>query len=97
MKVSLNGLFDDGAAGEGDKVNSDVENLTGGRGADSLVGNGLANLLTGGAGKDSLSGLAGNDTFQTLDRLVDLLNGGTGTDRAHRDTTDKVTSVEQRF
>lgn len=97
VKVSLNGLFDDGAAGEGDKVNSDVENLTGGRGADSLVGNGLANLLTGGAGKDSLSGLAGNDTFQTLDGLVDLLNGGTGTDRAHRDTTDKVTSVEQRF
>lgn len=97
VRLSLNGVYDDGAAGEGDRIGSDVENLTGGRGADTITGNALANLLTGGPGKDVLNGLGGNDTFQTLDGLVDSLFGGTGTDRAHRDTTDKVNSVEQRF
>jgi Ca2+-binding RTX toxin-like protein len=97
LKLTLNGRYDDGAAGEGDRIGNDVENLTGGKGADLLVGNALANLLTGGLGKDTLKGLAGNDIFQTLDKLVDVLDGGTGTDKAHRDTTDKVTSVEQKF
>lgn len=97
VRLSLNGAYDDGASGEGDRINGDVENLTGGRGADVLTGNGLANLLTGGLGRDTLNGLGGNDTFQALDRLVDSLFGGTGTDRAHRDSTDRVNSVEQRF
>jgi Ca2+-binding RTX toxin-like protein len=97
VRLSLNGRYDDGATGEGDRINGDVENLTGGKGADTITGNALANLLTGGPGSDVLSGLAGNDTFQSLDRLVDSLLGGTGVDRAHRDTTDKVNSVEQRF
>jgi Ca2+-binding RTX toxin-like protein len=97
LKLTLNGLTDDGAAGEGDRIGSDVENLTGGKGADLLVGNALANLLTGGPGKDILNGLAGNDIFQTLDKLVDVLDGGAGTDKAHRDSIDKVTLVEQKF
>ena len=97
LKLTLNGLYDDGAAGEGDRIGSDVENLTGGKGADLLIGNALANLLTGGIGKDTLKGLAGADTFQTLDKLVDVLDGGTGTDKAHRDSIDKVTLVEQKF
>lgn len=97
VKLSLNGVYDDGAAGEGDRIGGDVEDLTGGKGADTITGNGLANLLTGGPGKDVLNGLGGNDTFQALDGLIDSLFGGTGTDRAHRDTTDKVNSVEQRF
>jgi len=97
VRLSLNGVYDDGSAGEGDRIGSDVEDLTGGRGADTITGNALANLLTGGPGKDVLNGLGGNDTFQALDGLVDSLFGGTGTDRAHRDGTDKVNSVEQRF
>ncbi len=97
VRLTLNGLYDDGAYGEGDRLGGDVENLRGGKGADTLIGNGLANLLTGGGGKDILSGLGGNDTFQSVDSLVDTLLGGTGTDRAHRDTADKVNSVEQRF
>jgi Ca2+-binding RTX toxin-like protein len=97
VRLSLNGAYDDGASGEGDRVNGDVENLTGGRGADTITGNDLANLLTGGAGKDRLSGLGGADTFQSLDGVVDVLLGGTGTDRAHRDNGDSVNGVEQRF
>lgn len=88
LKLSLNGKYDDGAAGEGDRLGTDVENLTGGRGADLLIGGPTPNVLLGGSG---------NDNFQTVDGVVDTLNGGAGTDKAHRDSTDKVTSVEQRY
>lgn len=106
VRLSINGAYDDGASGEGDRIGTDVENLTGGRGADVLTGNSAVNLLTGGAGndlltggsgKDKLNGLDGNDTFQTVDSLADALSGGSGTDRAHRDSIDTTTSVEQRF
>lgn len=97
LKLSLNGAYDDGASGESDRIGSDVENLVGGKGADTITGNGLVNVLTGGTGKDKLYGLDGNDTFQTVDGYVDALSGGSGTDRAHRDSTDTVSSVEQRF
>ncbi len=106
VALSLNSLYDDGASGEADRIGADVENLTGGKGADRITGNSAVNVLsggpgndklTGGTGKDKLYGLAGNDTFQSVDGYVDALNGGVGTDRAHRDSTDTVTSVEQRF
>ncbi|GGO92231.1 hypothetical protein GCM10011584_28150 [Nocardioides phosphati] len=103
VKLSLNGLYDDGASGESDRIGRDVENLTGGKGADTLTGSDPttpgtgANVLTGGAGKDKLYGLGGNDTFQTVDGLADALSGGSGTDRAHRDSIDTTSSVEQRF
>ncbi|MDO7867756.1 calcium-binding protein [Nocardioides jiangxiensis] len=97
VTLSLNGVYDDGAAGEGDRIGTDVENLTGGKGGDTLTGNDAVNTLTGGAGKDKLYGKGGNDTFQTVDSTADTLDGGTGTDRAHRDSIDTTTSVEQRF
>ena len=66
-----NGGIDDGQAGaETDFTDIDVENATGGAGADVLVGNGLRNVLKGGAGNDELYGDANND----------VLYGGTGAD-----------------
>lgn len=106
VTLSLNGLYDDGATGEADRIGSDVENLVGGKGADRVTGNSAVNVLTGGpgndtltggTGKDKLYGLDGNDTFQTVDGYIDALSGGNGTDRAHRDSADTVSSVEQRF
>ncbi len=47
-----------------------IENITGGSGDDSLIGDRLSNVLTGGAGDDVLNGGTGND----------VLNGGTGND-----------------
>ncbi|MBC7857542.1 MAG: hypothetical protein H7Z39_01950, partial [Burkholderiaceae bacterium] len=41
----------------------DIENATGGGGADTLTGNALKNLLQGGAGDDTLSSGAGDDTL----------------------------------
>jgi Ca2+-binding RTX toxin-like protein len=47
-----------------------VENISGGSGADTLRGNGAANIFAGGAGNDTMNGGAGNDT----------MNGGAGND-----------------
>ncbi|MBI5318632.1 M10 family metallopeptidase C-terminal domain-containing protein, partial [Bradyrhizobium sp.] len=40
-----------------------IENAIGGSGADTLVGNAIANRLTGGAGRDTMTGNGGADTF----------------------------------
>ncbi|HEX8912878.1 MAG TPA: hypothetical protein VF796_11000, partial [Humisphaera sp.] len=45
VKVDLDNVADDGATGEGDNVESDVEDIKGGSGADTLVGDGDANKL----------------------------------------------------
>lgn len=49
-----------------------IENLTGGNGADTLLGDGGANRIDGGTGNDTLQGRGGNDS----------LVGGSGTDTA---------------
>ncbi|HEX5776645.1 MAG TPA: M10 family metallopeptidase C-terminal domain-containing protein, partial [Caulobacteraceae bacterium] len=40
-----------------------IENAKGGNGADTLIGNGVANRLQGNAGNDTLTGLGGADVF----------------------------------
>ena len=57
-----------GAAGT-DSI-SNIENITGGGGNDTLVGDGNANTIVGGAGNDTLVGGFGADT----------LTGGAGVD-----------------
>ncbi len=77
-----------GEAGEGDRIEADVENITGGAGADALIGNGSANILTGGGNDDTLNGGGGGDTLEgeagndALDggEGADMLKGGDGTD-----------------
>lgn len=56
-----------------------IENVIGGRGHDSVTGNGLLNVLTGGTGNDKLNGMAGNDVL--VGGLgSDTLTGGLGRD-----------------
>ena len=69
--VTLDGVFDDGQAGESDNVGTDIENAVGGAGDNVMTGSGSANDLTGGLGDDTLDGAAGDD----------ILNGGLGSDR----------------
>ena len=75
------GVIVDLAAGtaSGQEIGNDViinvENVIGGRGADSLIGNALANALTGGRGKDRLEGGAGADIFD-FDHKLDSKTGG---------------------
>jgi Ca2+-binding RTX toxin-like protein len=79
VTVSLDGNADDGAAGEGDNVAADVEDVTGGSAGDTLAGNSADNELVGGAGDDTISGGDGNDG---LDGGAgrDTLDGGAGRD-----------------
>jgi Ca2+-binding RTX toxin-like protein len=89
ITVSLNGVADDGTAGEGDNVRLDVENVQGGHGPDTLTGNSAANHLLGGDGDDVLDGAGGDDTLtgqNGVDSLGgaggdDVLDGGAGADR----------------
>jgi hemolysin type calcium-binding protein len=73
VQVTLDGEANDGdpsidppdstAPGEGDDVGTDVENVTGTRREDTLIGNGGRNVLEGGEGSDTLTGAAGVDTL----------------------------------
>ncbi|MFF0110755.1 calcium-binding protein [Streptomyces hirsutus] len=88
VNVTLNGVADDGASGEGDNIGVDVENITGGSENDILTGNAAGNTLVGYEGNDTLNGLAGLDRLNgedgrdTLDGGddTDVLNGGNGND-----------------
>ena len=66
--ITNDGLPDSGDAfyGEADIINPDIQNLTGGNGADSIVSVTANSSVNGGGGNDTLSGLAGNDTFGSL-------------------------------
>jgi Ca2+-binding RTX toxin-like protein len=78
--VSLDGAADDGAPGEGDAVDS--EDVLGGAGDDTLVGDNGANALDGGPGDDVIAGAGGSDR----------LSGGPGSDYvdARDGTPDQV-------
>ena len=98
VNVSLNAVVGDGAAGEGDNVDTDIENAVGGIGGDTLTANGVANLLvggmgndilTGGGGVDVLQGLDGNDSLNAQDAIAgDTVEGGVGNDTCSTDPGD---------
>jgi Ca2+-binding RTX toxin-like protein len=96
VNVSLDGIANDGTAGEGDNNLSDVENVQGTRGDDTLTGNGAANSLTGLTGSDRLFGLAGSDTLNTVDGISanDSADGGIGIDTCVTDPGDARTNCE---
>jgi hypothetical protein len=90
VSLSLDGHSNDGAAGEGDFISGDVEELKGGQGDDTLTGNDLPNQLYGGDGNDQLTGgggsdiLSGNDgddfLYDNLDATSDGFSCGSGFD-----------------
>jgi RTX calcium-binding nonapeptide repeat (4 copies) len=80
LTITLDGQPNDGAPGEGDNVASDIERVTSGHGADTLVGNVAANTLDGFGGPDKLAGGDGNDT----------LGGDAGNDEVRGEAGDDV-------
>ena len=91
VEVTLDGFVGDGEAGENDNVASDIENIVGGHGDDTLVGTNGVNKIYGGSGSDIVSGLGGNDVLDlgdgddTVDAGVakdgaDKILGGNGVD-----------------
>jgi hypothetical protein len=65
---------------------ANTENLTGGAGADTLVGNVLANVLDGGAGADTFVAGDGNDAIEARDGVRDTsFDCGAGIDDLRAD------------
>jgi serralysin len=80
-------VANDGTAGEGDNLGSDVEKVFGGAGADRITANGAANEIRGGFGDDvinAVDGIGGNDT----------LSAGGGTDTCNSDRGDTECNCE---
>ncbi len=99
VDVTIDGVANDGAAGEGDNVGLDVEDLFGGNGDDRLTGSPSANTLdggigadrlTGGPGPDALFGGEGDDVIFARDSEVDVIECGPGLDTATIDREDVV-------
>lgn len=96
VSASLNNRPDDGdasdgAAGARDNVKTDVENLIGGRAADTLTAlvRDKKNVLTGNAGNDRLKTREGSS-------LIDRLRCGAGTDLFYKDARDARASDCER-
>jgi Ca2+-binding RTX toxin-like protein len=96
VRVTLDGVADDGQASDGDNILADVENVSGGWGDDTLRGSSADNALHGGIGNDGLIGSAGNDHLRgsagndVLDGEAaaemaghDYLNAGGGDDKIY--------------
>lgn len=65
VNVTLDGVANDGAAGELDSVGGagfDIESIMGGSGNDTLTGSSLGNYISGGSGIDLIHGGIGSDT-----------------------------------
>jgi Ca2+-binding RTX toxin-like protein len=70
VTVTLDGIRNDGEAGENDLVEADVEDVFGGAGNDTIVGDGQSNDIVGLGGDDTIDGGLGPD----------IVSGGDGTD-----------------
>ena len=101
VRVVLDGKAGDGAPGENDNV--DTENVIGGAGDDTIIGNGAPNALAGGAGNDRIlagqgadlvDGGPGDDIIQTLDGENDVVACGDGEDGVVTDRSDTRTDCD---
>jgi hypothetical protein len=79
LQLSIGDGPGDGAAGEGDDIQADVEDLIGGLEADLIVGDDDGNRLVGSGGRDTLLGRAGADRLEGWND-GDELDAGPGRD-----------------
>lgn len=100
ITVTMNdNAANDGGPGEGDNVQSTIENLYGGFAADNITGNDSANLIEDSGGADVIRALGGADVIRARDGVNDpTLDCGTGTDSLFADAAAgldvSVTSCE---
>lgn len=81
LSLDGNPTTGNGSGAESDSIAADIENLTGGNSADTLVGNAGPNELVGGEGSDNLSGGGGDDILEgggPGNSFSDALNCGPG-------------------
>jgi Ca2+-binding RTX toxin-like protein len=80
-------VINDGYGNREDNAITSIENLSGGKGNDTLIGDNGANILTGNDGQDFLNGKGGNDQLNG-GALEDILVGGDGDDNLSGGTQD---------
>jgi hypothetical protein len=74
------------------------DRIDGKGGTDVICGGDGNDTLIGGTGVDKIDGARGNDTIFSRDGRRELtLKGGTGTDRARKDASDRTSAVERFF
>jgi hypothetical protein len=104
VTVTLDGVANDGAAGENDNVASDVEDVFGTDGPDVITGDAADNtidgnagndVINGGPGADGLFGSEGNDEIDSRDGSADRVDCGPGEDTALYDANDVVRDCEK--
>jgi hypothetical protein len=76
VTVRLNGLADDGSAGEGDNVLGSLGSIQGGSGDDTLESGSDSASLAGGAGNDTLGGSPEGESLLGQDGDDDIAAGG---------------------
>jgi Ca2+-binding RTX toxin-like protein len=92
ISADIGGGADDS---DGDDLQTDVENISGGSGPDNLTGSAGPNTLTGGNGADTLSSLGGVDRIEAVDGIADTIDCGDGADSAAVDQgLDLLTGCE---
>lgn len=87
LEITLDGVADDGPAGQGDNVLADVETIHGSSADDTIVGSDASNQLFGNQGNDAIAGGGGFDRING-GTGNDGLSGGAGGDRLHGDGDD---------
>jgi Ca2+-binding RTX toxin-like protein len=102
VTITDNGVADDGEPGEGDNATS-FEDVTGGAGNDTIVGNdagdrlhGLSgnDYIKGGAAEDRIEGGDGDDTIDSRDGRYDSIDCGPGNDTVYGDPADATEGCE---
>jgi Ca2+-binding RTX toxin-like protein len=78
LRLTLDGVANDGAAGEDDAL-VDIENLIGGTNADTMIGDAMANVLMGRGGNDDVTAGDGPDDLRGGPGQ-DILRGNTSND-----------------
>jgi hypothetical protein len=89
VSVTLDGVANDGGAGEQDQILPDFENVATYVGNDVLIGDADANLLDAGRGNDTIDGGAGEDDLRGGAGRDDIA-GGSGRDAIHGGTQRDV-------
>jgi Ca2+-binding RTX toxin-like protein len=89
LQLTIGDGANDGAAGEGDNIREDIEDLAGGNGNDVLIGNAGPNRLIAYQGEDVLRGGAGPDELIGW-RDGDELDAGPGRDRVEAGSLDRA-------
>ena len=104
VTLSSDGVANDGEAGEGDNIGTDVEDLIGGSGSDTITGGPQTGLIRGGGGNDTLKagpagqerieGEEGDDVIDTRNGVYDSVDCGPGNDTLYADPGDGATNCE---